>query len=604
MKLPSIAHALTDTVKTFHRFPLVILDAIIGAVCALVLIDYDGASGPTVLVQFISGAVLGFPFLIGLALTAEKWKWTMPVSLGVQSIGIFLVALYAASVPQDLTAVPAIHTLRLLMLTVGMLLFGFSGPFIHNYSDLGYWQFCKKVCTRIILSGTYAVVLWAGLAIALAALDKLFGVDIPGKRFGELWVFINGVFTTWFFLAGVPNVTDDPENVTEYPKGLKILSQYILLPLVLVYFVILYTYLGKVLLAWDWPQGWVSRLILGFIATGITSLLLVHPIKDRPENVWMDRAAKWFYVIILPLTVMLFLAVWQRVSEYGITEGRYLGLATVVWLCITAPYFIFSRKKNILFFTSSLCAVVFAISFGPWGMFTVSEASQVNRLKELLTEQHILVDGKIRSSHDSVSSGVLRQLISIVDYLSEVHGFEAIQPWFTESLRKDSTGTGDRYKEPAAVAALMGISYSRVRYGSAEEIITLSADRTGAMNIGGYDRMLRGHRIASGTAAEEFPDEGITYRVDKELRILTVTIFNDKQPVDSVTFNVKSLCDTLIGRYGMGSAENIPPEQMSITAKGKNASVKIFLSSIRLERPENIPHIIYFDALIAYHKDN
>ncbi len=602
MKLPSITQAVVNARTTFMRFPFVIVNVILGTVSALILIDYEGASKPTVLIPMLFGAVLGFPLLTGLALIAERWKVTRQVSLGVQLIGVILVVTYAATVPQNLTGVPVFHIMRLMMLTIGMILFGISVPFMRNRNELEFWNFCRALCVRAVTSGAFAVVMWGGLAIALAALKNLFGIVILDKRYGELWILINGIFTTWFFLAGVPNETVPDDGQREYPKGLKIFSQYILFPLVMIYFVILYAYLGKIIMAWDWPQGWVSRLILGFIAAGIASMVLVHPIKERPENIWMDRAARWFYVIILPLTVMLFLAVWQRVSEYGITEGRYLGLATVVWLCITAPYFIFSSKKNILFFTSSLCAVVFMISFGPWGMLSVSETSQVNRLKGLLTEQHILIDGKIKSGHDSVNSAASRQIISIIDYLSEVHGFESIEPWFTEDLHKDSTGTGDEYKEPSMVAALMGIPYSRTRYGGEEEMITLSADRNGELNIAGYDRLLRGQRISSGPSEENFPDEGISYRVDDDLNVLTVTLLNNKQAIDSVSINVRALCDSLMGRYGKASAENIPPEQMSVTAKGKNAAVKVFLTNIRLEQPEKTQQIVYFDALIAYRK--
>lgn len=600
MKLPSISQAAADARNTIFRFPIVLLDAIIGTVCALVLIDYNGSSGPTVLNQIVFGSILGFPLLTGLALTTEKWKLNRLVSMGIQFVGVVFVVIYSTTVPQDLSSVPAIHIIRLLMLTLGTILFAFSVPFLRNENELGYWNFCKTIFLRIMTTCIFAVVMWGGLAIALAALNNLFGVDIPEKRYGELWVFINGIFTTWFFLAGVPKNLDSPDDNEDYPKGLKVFSQYLLFPLVIIYFVILYAYLGKILLAWDWPQGWVSRLILGFIATGITLLLLVHPIKDRIENVWISKTARWFYIVIIPLTIMLFLAIWQRISEYGITEGRFLGIALVVWLCLLAPYFIFSKKKKIIFLSASLCVAVFVVSFGPWGMFAVSEKSQVNRLKELLVNNHMLVDGRVQSIHDSLQFETTREISSILEYLSEFHGFDAIQPWFSKSLKRDSAGIGESYTDPAFVAKLIGITYVRVRQTSVDGTIILTTDREKTLNIAGYERLLQRQRILSGVLHREFSDQGISYRIGLDQSMITVSIWRDTKSVDTLKIDLIPFIDNLKAKYGIVSTEKISPEEMALVAANRSAIIKIFLSTITIQQNEKKLKVISFEAQVAY----
>ena len=46
----------------------------------------------------------------------------------------------------------------------------------------------------------------------------------------RLWIVIAGVFETWFFLAGVPKNLEELDESDDYPKGLKIFTQYVLLP--------------------------------------------------------------------------------------------------------------------------------------------------------------------------------------------------------------------------------------------------------------------------------------------------------------------------------------------------------------------------------------
>lgn len=600
MKLPSVAQAVSDARRTFVRFSLVVLDAIVGTACALILIDYDGPPGPSFLFQVVFAAILGFPLLTGVAITCEKWKRSKSMSLGAQLAGVVLVALYSLSVPRELTGAPNIHVFRLVMLAMGLVLFAFVAPYLKHASELGYWNCCKTLLLRVLTAYLYTVVLWTGLAIALAALNNLFGIDIPGKRYWELWVFINGIFTTWFFLAGIPEDLASLDSVTDYPKGLKIFSQYILFPLVLVYLVILYAYLGKILLEWDWPQGWVSKLILGFIGMGLSSILLLHPIRERAGNIWIRTTSRWFYVIIIPLVVMLFFAVWRRVSEYGITEGRYLAIATGLWLCVVVPYFIISKKRRILFIPTTLCVATFVVSFGPWGMFAVSENSQVSRLRELLTKNHILVNGRVQGNHDSVQFDATKQISSIISYLSDIHGFDAIQPWFGESLKSDIVGQKSTYKDPSLVAKLMGVEYVKVWQVSAGGTIVLMADRNGALVVDGYDRLLRAQHVFSGMTKKEPPEQGIAYRIGQDLSTMMITVARDSKIIDSLQIDLQPLVNKLLADYGNATTDRIPTEKMTVVAASQTTRIKLFLSNIRIQRHGGKAKVESYEGDIAW----
>ncbi len=463
MRIPSFRKISRDALETFARFPLPLISAVAGTIAAVILMDHEGAARPTMLWGVLFCGILGLPLLTGTSLFVEKSKSSPSVGWSVKIAALLLLVAYACMIPPDLSDAPAMHFIRLLLLASAAYLFVAFGPFMTGDEINGFWHYNKTLFLRILVAVLFAHVVFAGLAFALAALDNLFGIHISGKRYAELWVLVIGLFTTWYFLAGIPKNLDECDASTDYPKGLKVFAQYILLPIVLVYLVILYAYMGKILISWDWPQGWVSKLILGFSGTGILSLLLLYPISGQTENIWIRTVTRWYYVVLIPVVVMLFFAVWRRVSQYGITEGRYLAIALGVWLVIVIVYFLLLPRKNIKFIPVSLCLGTLLVSFGPWGVFTVSEQSQVSRLGTLLTRDSILVDGKARKSSGGVPSSDTREISAVLTYLHDMHGYESIQPWFEDLLREDPTMPGVRYKSAADVATMMGIEYTRVR---------------------------------------------------------------------------------------------------------------------------------------------
>ena len=599
MKIPSVTTVLREAQRSFLRFPLVLLDAFVGSYAAIVLIEYEETVRSTVYFPIFLGAVLGFPLVAAIALTAEKYKWTFSRSIAAQGAGLLLAAAYALSIPQEYVNMPAYHAIRHALLTAGFTLLALVGPYVLTENVTGFWQYCRAIFERLVVSFLYGCILWVGLALALAALDNLFGVDVPGRRYGELWTLIQGVFTPWFFLAGLPEDFESLDRPIDYPRGLRIFSQYILFPLVLTYLAILYVYLGKIIISWDWPQGWVSKLILSFVGTGLFSMMLLHPIKEQSENKWIRTSARWFFFVIIPLVVMLFFAVWRRVSEYGFTEGRYLALALGMWLCGIILYFIISRKKNIIVIPASLALVAFLVSFGSWGAIAVSERSQVTRLKEILEQNKILVNGTVQSSHDSVSDESRRQISAILSYLHDIHGFDGIQPWFTESLRADSSGTGGIFRDAPSVAKLMGIEYVRGWRNVAEGFIVLLADRDSPRDVNGYERMVRARPFAK-ERLESVTEGDLRYRMDPGMYFLDFSVKTEGGKYDSVRIDFTDLVSRLMKKYGDDYNENVPPEEMAVSSVGPRLKLQINLWHLSVDRRGEQLSPVYYEVDILF----
>jgi len=546
------------------------------------------------------GALLGIPLLFSFAVLAEKRTWPRSKSLTTQGICVLFAGAYACSVPQDLSNAPGIHLFRFFLVALGLHLFASVGPFFRRGTVGGFWNYNMKLFLRILTTGVYAFVLWGGLAVALAALDHLFGISIPVRRYPELWILISGIFCTWFFLAGVPENLDALDSNDEYPKGLKVFAQYILVPIVTIYLVILYAYLAKIIVSWDWPQGWVSKLILGFSGTGMFSLLLLHPISGRTENVWIKSLSKWFYAVVAPLIPMLFLAVWRRVSQYGLTEGRSLALAMGVWLAVVVVYFILSRHKSIKFVPASLCVGVFLVCVGPWSVFSVAETSQVGRLRDLLVKDSVLVANRIERNHAAISFEDSKQVSAIIAYLHDMHGYGRIQPWFPEGLKQDSAAVGGPVREPAEVTKRMGIEYvARWQYGTSGYMF-LNADRKAVVEIAGYDRMVRRLRLSPGQSNHHHIAPDLTIESDDKLDTITVVLGDDTGTADALHVGVREIIERALKDSAHADFDKIPPESLGITASVGSWKIKLLLSQIYIEREGEVVRPLWCDLDLFY----
>ena len=105
-----------------------------------------------------------------------------------------------------------------------------------------FWQFNKILFLRLFFTTFYSGILFIGIILAYASIEQLFEVDIHEKLYLETLVFITGILCTHFFLCGIPKNFKKITKEKKYPKGIKFFSQYILIPLLIIYAIILSVY--------------------------------------------------------------------------------------------------------------------------------------------------------------------------------------------------------------------------------------------------------------------------------------------------------------------------------------------------------------------------
>lgn len=590
VKLPSVGHLVEQSTKTFARFPFVITSAIVGTGAWLVFIDRSESDPFGYLQRLILVGFLGISLFTAIALLCEKLKTGPRQALLANIGGLGVLAAYYLTLPEKIFDSNTAHIIRYLLFAAGFHFLVAVGPFFQRGEVNGFWQFNKSLFLRFLTAFLYSSVLYLGLAAAILAVDQLFDAHIAGKRYGELWVFIVGVFNTWFFLSGVPEDIEKLEGETDYPKGLKIFTQYILLPLVFIYLVILYSYEVKIVVEWNWPKGWVGYLVLGFSILGILSLLLVHPIKQRIENAWIGRISRYYYAALIPLVGLLLLAIWRRISEYGITERRYFVLVLGIWLVAMIAYFLFSKAKSIKIIPATLCGIAFLSSFGPWGAMGMSERNQRGRLTEVLTRTGILKEGKIHRAVEEVPFEDCRWISSIVRYLNDGHGLAGIQPWFDVAL--DTVATGSAYsrytvshERPRRIVAMMGVTYLDEWQTGATKNFSFQSSNEGVVDIRGFISLIQGVSFNQWDTTKTIFADGVQWKLAYTPATLAITLTPAGRTASALRFDLTQLVSKLEEEYGNRAyATNIPAFRMSIEQTLAATRVRLCFRTVGVQK--------------------
>ena len=516
MRFPSIQRLTISARQTAARFPFVIGAAVIATVAGILTIEH--ANHPIWERAEVS-AVLGFPLFLALAVWAERRGWHGRRRIAVGVGGALVLLLFFLLWPGWSQSVA---WTRFWQLSIAFHLLVAFLPYAGRDEPNGFWQYNRALLLQAVTAALFSLVLWTGLAIAMRAVEVLFGIDVPGERYGQAMVVLFFLFNTWFFLGGVPRDFAALERSEDYPAEVKVFTQYVLLPIVTVYIAILTAYMVKVIVTWEWPSGWIGWLVSGVASAGILALLLVYPVREREENRWVGSYARWFWIALLPAVVMLWLAIWQRVGQYGVTERRYFLTILSIWLAGIAVYYTLRGSQKIILIPASLCVLALATFAGPWSPYATSRRSQTHRLEEVLTRNGMLEEGTIRQASTAVEFLDRREINAILRYLLETHGTGSIADWFGGQLAAiDSSGTGPSRSGEAEervrlIVAHLGIGYvDRWQRGTEEQFNYFARQTAEPIPIADYDYtlyldgLLHDSAVVTGQAVLAFDSAGM-----------------------------------------------------------------------------------------------
>lgn len=425
--------------EAVSRYPIVLVMALLASVGAICIVESDSEQAFTY-TKFTICASMGISLMFALKMLSQRIRKELLLQLsGI----IFLIGFYWI-LPGQKSGFTEIHAYTIAVTVLLTHLLVSFVPFLEKNKESGFWQYNKNLFVNFFLTAVFTGILTGGVELAILAIDQLFDFKFNSRIYTDTFFVLAILGSSLIFLLFNEKGLSNLEKESTYPVVLKFFTQFILIPLLLIYAVILYFYSFKILINWQLPRGWVSYLILAYSIVGILALLLVHPLRAENTKSWVRIFSKAFYYTIVPLIILLFTAIFTRILEYGFTEPRYFVFLLAVWLLSTVVYFILIKKATIKFIPISLFLFgVFALIFPYLNAFSVANRSQKAELFKILNQHQLISNGKL-NFQKKITDTVRNEIADKFEFLAERKQQEFLSGLLNE---KDQTELADNIKK-------------------------------------------------------------------------------------------------------------------------------------------------------------
>lgn len=195
--------------------------------------------------------------------------------------------------------------------------------------NIGFGQGVFRTVVRTGVCFLVGGLMMAVISAIIASVGYLFGLKL-----GDSWFGIPNAFIAMNVIPLLCcRAVSDSRPVQGGSRLLNTVVDGILSPALIVYTAILYGYIIRILVHWKLPDGGVAYMVSAFIAFALLCSMCL-PLLEKRHFDWFYKA---FPAIAIPPLVLLWVGIFRRTGEYGLTEARfYLILLAALMTLFTA----------------------------------------------------------------------------------------------------------------------------------------------------------------------------------------------------------------------------------------------------------------------------
>ena len=334
--------------KSLLRFPLASLSSLI-ATFLLIIISYGSpfSQSSFMLISYKLAFVssLGIFLFPALHLLSKK--------IWFKLIGVGLLVLYFYLLPLNILDVTTL--VRHLLFIFALIFMFFWAPFMDvSISNKNIWEWTQNILLILLAMMLLTFAFYAIFFITMYALNRLFGISLPTVYYVQVAIATIGLFSVNYFLAHLPKYIILVQK-NRYANIGVVFTKYILTPIFLIYFLLLFAYIVKIIIENMWLSTNIDALVVGYMVVAIATYMYWTPLWNEPNRKF--RVFLWGTLLLLSL--LLATQIWFKVENLQVELYSLMSLFTL-WLMLVSSYFLFFEKASYkwLLFSISLFIVL------------------------------------------------------------------------------------------------------------------------------------------------------------------------------------------------------------------------------------------------------
>jgi hypothetical protein len=560
---------LLDAGRGLERAPVEVATAVVIAVAFSYAIETGGDAMRAWLELAVCGALVIAGAWTGTMLHAlggltSAQRWTLTLGAAV------LVGLYGTAVI-DLER--AAEAWRAVMLVAAAVLWLAAMPFfgkrlagaVGAADRIGMMRAVTgRTVLRLIGAYLYCAALFAGLALAIGAVNTLFELRLDNEIYGHVagWIFF--ALGPWIVAGGVQEYSAPVPPRSEVAGVVHRMTAFLVPPLLALYTLILYAYTVRIAVTGEVPNNIVSPMVFAAGVLALLALLLFDPAAGGSAG---DRTLRAAPPLFVPMAALGVWTILLRTGQYGWTEFRLLRLVLIIALgalAIGASVQILRRQRLLLHVAPlALAAVLLLAAVGPWSVQSVSRADQRARLERALLDAGIEPGSPPVDTARVLPAEQFDRISGAATYLVQHFGPEALPPVFD---RVASSGE-HRWN----VAGAIGLRRGEPPVDEARHVVA-RLETPGSWRVGDVvtHRIVAGPRRAGPAAADNATLEAETF-------VLTMSAAGTRYTAD--------LSGVVAGLDPVSRAGLLAPDRAAIVARdtGGTAAGTLLLLELHLE---------------------
>jgi hypothetical protein len=406
-----------DFLSTGQRFPFAIVLAALTTAVVIGAINDVAWMRDEVWGRAALGLATGAVFAVAGVFFAESRPEARLVGLLLKYL--LPVAVVAAFQIREITwFVPfAIPALAILWLSVSPFTRIERGAPREEMQNRFWWVNFQAFATAVIAAAAFLIIA-LGIAAIERSLSILFGLE-TGQVFYNWVLPFTGLFLTpVYWLSTLPHLSayriEELREADFLPRAFGFLGQFVLVPLLLIYALILLAYTAQIVVTQKLPEGMIGWMVLGFVVIGAATWLVLHPPFVRTRPLVRLFRAWWFWLTLIPLA-LFFIAVSIRIDAYGLTDERMLLAAGGVWATVLAVIYLLGRG-DIRLIPALAGVILLVLSVGPWNYANLPISSQALRLDAVVMNAG--ADKSASPPRADWNAAEIAEARGIIDYLT------------------------------------------------------------------------------------------------------------------------------------------------------------------------------------------